>query len=174
MDLGENGITATLVFPVLRLSNQDIVFLGRKTKKFGAGLLNGWGGKVEEGETILNAAIRELREESGLIAKTRDLVYVGRITFYTQDRCKRIFNVLVHVFLLRKWRGQFRIGDGMKDPGWWPTNHLPIEKMMPADAHWVPSIFQGHKVIGDFLYGPEQKNVIWQEIRVVKHLGGVE
>ena len=36
-----------------------------KKRGFGEGKWNGFGGKVEEGETILQAALRELKEECG-------------------------------------------------------------------------------------------------------------
>lgn len=42
------------------------ILLGLKKRGFGAGKWNGFGGKVEKGETIEAAALRELEEESGL------------------------------------------------------------------------------------------------------------
>ena len=42
------------------------VLMGMKKRGFGAGKYNGFGGKVEAGETIEEAVIRELWEESGV------------------------------------------------------------------------------------------------------------
>ena len=50
------------------------VLLGLKKRGFGEGLWNGFGGKVNEGETILEGAIRELNEESGLTGKNLEQV----------------------------------------------------------------------------------------------------
>ena len=50
----------TLVF----VSRDGQVLLGLKKRGFGEGLWNGFGGKVNEGETILEGAIRELNEEA--------------------------------------------------------------------------------------------------------------
>jgi 8-oxo-dGTP pyrophosphatase MutT (NUDIX family) len=61
----------TLVF-AMRPANgvtDGEVLLGMKKRGFGVGKFNGFGGKVESGESVPDAAVRELREESGLIAK---------------------------------------------------------------------------------------------------------
>lgn len=44
------------------------VLLGMKKRGFGSGLWNGFGGKVDPGETIEQAAIRELHEERRVLA----------------------------------------------------------------------------------------------------------
>ncbi len=54
---------STLVF-VFNPENQ--ILLAMKKRGFGEGKWNGAGGKVEEGETIVQAASRELREETGI------------------------------------------------------------------------------------------------------------
>lgn len=42
------------------------ILLGRKKRGVGEGFFNGFGGKVERGETIFEAAARELEEEAGI------------------------------------------------------------------------------------------------------------
>ena len=76
----------TLVF----LREGSKVLLGMKKRGFGVGKWNGFGGKVsayrtesrrsslmllqvEAGETIVEAAAREVREECGYIVRTEDL-----------------------------------------------------------------------------------------------------
>lgn len=54
---------STLVF-VFNPANQ--ILLAMKKRGFGEGKWNGAGGKVEAGETIVQAASRELREETGI------------------------------------------------------------------------------------------------------------
>ncbi len=48
-----------------------------KKRGFGIGKWNGFGGKIEAGETIEAAAIRELFEESALEVKPADLMKRG-------------------------------------------------------------------------------------------------
>ena len=59
----------TLVF----LRREGEVLLGMKKRGFGEGKWNGFGGKVEAGETIVEAAAREVKEECGYVVKTEDL-----------------------------------------------------------------------------------------------------
>ena len=44
-----------------------VVLIRKKRPEWQRNLLNGVGGKIEEGETSLNAMIRECREETGLV-----------------------------------------------------------------------------------------------------------
>lgn len=65
-----------LCFPV---DAQGRVLLGRKKRGFGAGKWNGFGGKIEAGETIRQCAVRELREEAGLLAAETALQGAARL-----------------------------------------------------------------------------------------------
>ncbi|XP_046991092.1 oxidized purine nucleoside triphosphate hydrolase-like isoform X1 [Schistocerca americana] len=112
------------------------ILLGLKKRGFGKGKWNGFGGKVEPGETIQCAAARELQEESGLTAL--DLKHVGVIEFeFVGD----LTILEVHVFKTHKWSGNVSESDdadswGTLIPSWgvpgggrkgiWPplqTNH---------------------------------------------------
>jgi 8-oxo-dGTP diphosphatase len=63
--------------------NKDMthVALIKKTKPaWQAGLLNGIGGKIEEGEEIADALVREFQEECGIVSKTyqwREVLTMG-------------------------------------------------------------------------------------------------
>ena len=49
----------TLVFPI---DEQNRILLGRKKRGFGANKYNGFGGKLDDGESFRECAIRELYE----------------------------------------------------------------------------------------------------------------
>lgn len=53
------------------------LLLGQKLRGFGEGYYNGFGGKVELGETIEAAARRELEEEAGVHATSMQVRCVG-------------------------------------------------------------------------------------------------
>ena len=55
------------------LLKDDEVLLIRKKRGIGAGKINGPGGKVDPGETPLEAAVRETREEVGVTPLNLDL-----------------------------------------------------------------------------------------------------
>ena len=51
----------------------DEVLLGYKKAGFGAGRWVGLGGHVEDGEDLVDAAVREVAEESGLVVSSSSL-----------------------------------------------------------------------------------------------------
>lgn len=60
------------------------VLLGMKKRGFGEGKWNGFGGKREGEETMVECAQRELQEESGLQVALADLVLQGRLRFHME------------------------------------------------------------------------------------------
>ncbi len=131
------------------------VLLGLKKLGFGAGKWNGFGGKVEEGETVEQAAARELFEESGLRA---ELVKHGELTF--QFANKPEWNQVVHVFVATSWSGNPIESDEML-PKWTSEKELPFDKMWVDDKHWLPLVLEGKVVRGSFLFdGDELKEFV--------------
>lgn len=64
------------------------------------GVLNIFGGHVEKGETIIQALVRELREELGAQVDSNDVIFIGALT---EDETNH--TELVHVHFWRDEKG---------------------------------------------------------------------
>lgn len=112
--------TTTLCLPV-RSRPAVAILLGLKKRGFGQGNYTGFGGKVEPGESILEAAVRELAEESGLVATPANLLERGTVTFCFP--AKPGWSQQVHLFLVEEWSGQPVETDEMA-PAWFLADRL--------------------------------------------------
>ena len=135
---------ATICF----LVKDNEVALSLKKINFGKGFLNGYGGKVKEGETPEIAAVRELSEECGVTANISNLEKVAIIDFF--DGEKQLFEC--HVFFVTEWEGDPVESDEMALPEWFNRESIPYERMWKADQDWLPLIFSGKKVHGKAYY----------------------
>uniref|UniRef100_A0A8D0L2A8 Oxidized purine nucleoside triphosphate hydrolase n=1 Tax=Sphenodon punctatus TaxID=8508 RepID=A0A8D0L2A8_SPHPU len=89
------------LFTLVLVVQPQRVLLGMKKRGFGAGLWNGFGGKVQLGETIEQAARRELQEESGLTVDY--LQKMGQITFEFVGNTELME---VHIFRADSFHGE--------------------------------------------------------------------
>ncbi len=120
-------IPATLMFIV----RDDRVLLIRKKRGIGAGKINGPGGKLDPGETLLECAVRETHEELGVQAQgAREM---GRLWFQFVD------GLTIHctVFRADDCAGEARETDEAV-PLWTPLDDLPFDEMWDDDRIWLP------------------------------------
>ena len=122
------------------------VLLGLKKRGFAVGRWNGFGGKIEAGETPLDAAIRELREECDLEAAYCEPRGVLHFT-YACDGAEHE----VHVYAARQWRGEPQETEEMR-PEWFRQTDVPYGLMLPDVRYWLPLLLQGQAIDGDFRY----------------------
>ena len=141
------------------------VLLGQKKRGFGEGKWNGFGGKLEKGETIEEAARREMLEESGV--EVSALEKAGIIHFEFEGNPEILE---VHIFGTREFFGEPTETEEMA-PQWFDINEIPFADMWPDDAHWMPLFFAGKKFQGRFLFG-EGNSILEKNIEEVKELLG--
>lgn len=126
------------------------ILLGMKKRGFGVGRWNGFGGKVALGETIEDAARRELREECGLEADVLARRGTLRFEFATGTEILE-----VHLFGVVKWRGEPVETEEMR-PCWFRLTAIPFDKMWPDDRHWIPRFLEGRNLEGRFYFLDEE------------------
>lgn len=131
------------------LKRQGKILLGMKKCGFGAGRWNGFGGKIETGETTEGAARRELFEEVGIFA--RELARCGRLEFSFPTRQQQF---AAEVFVGEAWEGVPRETAEMK-PRWFAFADIPYEHMWPDDKHWLPLLLADEYFEGSFEFADE-------------------
>jgi 8-oxo-dGTP diphosphatase len=130
---------ATLLF-VVRDGN---ILLIRKKRGLGAGKINGPGGRIEPGETSLDAAVRETREELGIEALSPELR--AELHFQFVDGHSLHCSVFVAADLVGE-----PIETSEAVPLWTPLSAIPYEEMWADDTLWLPEVLAGGKVQGFF------------------------
>ena len=145
---------ATLCYLIDKENNK--LLLGMKKKGLGVGKLNGFGGKVEENETIEQAAVRELFEEIEVKANIEDIQKVGEIIFNQPH--KKEWEQHVHVFLINKWTGDPQESDEMK-PVWHNIDNIPFDQMWEDDPHWLPKVLNGEKIKANFVFDKDTESI---------------
>lgn len=138
------------------------VLLGLKKAGFGAGKYGGFGGKIEEGESVETAALRELEEETGLRVLPERLSYVARLEFLFPARPN--WNHHVHVFLVTSWLGEPQETREMS-PEWFSVDDLPFEAMWKDGRHWLPRILAGDRIWGRFTFRADNEAIETMQVR---------
>jgi 8-oxo-dGTP pyrophosphatase MutT (NUDIX family) len=125
------------------LKRDGKLLLGVKKRGFGMGKINAPGGKVEEGETYRDAAVRETFEEVGI--RVNSCEKVGQVVFRELYFKGAPETDIMHVFLSEDFSGEPTETDEIKAE-WYPVNDLPYSKMWGDDEHWMPEVLRGNKV----------------------------
>ncbi|KAI0220527.1 Nudix (Nucleoside diphosphate linked moiety X)-type motif 1, partial [Massospora cicadina] len=149
-------LTQAIYTNVFLIRNGQVVFtsasavprilLGYKKRGFGKGKWNGFGGKVQAGETIEAAALREVKEEAGIEIKRMERI--GLLEFVFSGRTQAL---VTHLFLATEYLGSVTESDEML-PDWFPssTDAIPFESMWSDDRFWFPYLLRGQKFVGKF------------------------
>ena len=142
--LSSRGSDLTLCLIFDNHLHPNKILLGMKKRGFGHGKWNGFGGHPEKGETLVQATVREVKEECNLSVQM--LEERGVLTFHTQDDPHPTF---VHLFVATTWSGDPEESEEML-PQWYSLDDIPYGSMWADDKHWLPKIIKGEYVKGTF------------------------
>lgn len=129
---------------LLFLRREGEILLAMKKRDFGKGNWNGVGGKVDRGETVAEAAVRECQEEIGVTP--RNLQLAGHLKFYAADDPNFLHDTVIYV--ATEWDGDLQTTDEM-EPRWFAENNIPYDHMWPDDLLWMPMLLKGRLFAGD-------------------------
>jgi len=126
------------------IEDGKVLLIGKKTG-FGRGKVNGPGGKIDPGETPLDAAIRETREEVRVTPTC--ITPAGELRFQFADgyamRC-RVFRADGHT-------GTPTETEEAK-PFWVPLDAVPFDTMWQDDRHWFPFLLERRNFLACFAF----------------------
>ncbi len=128
------------------LIDGEKILLAMKKRGFGIGKWNGYGGKLEEGETVTEAAVREVKEEAGVDITESDLEHSGTIDFYFDDKPE--WNQRGEIYTIEKWMGEPQETEEMK-PAWFSFEQIPYSEMWVGDDQWLPYLLRGEHFTGE-------------------------
>jgi 8-oxo-dGTP diphosphatase len=138
---------AVVVFLLRRAGRQILLAQKHKGSEVAGLKWNGYGGKIEAGETPGFAAVREIMEETdGAVRITeRDLHYGGVIEFYN---CDEVSDFRVHLFYcFDVYVSTPPSTEVMINPTWFDLDNIDQVDMMPADKLFLPLVLKQRKTI---------------------------
>ncbi|MBN1648872.1 MAG: 8-oxo-dGTP diphosphatase [Spirochaetales bacterium] len=127
------------------IRRKDEVLLIHKKTGLGTGKINAPGGRIDQGESEVEAAVREVREEVLLDIEAPD--YAGELYFQFIDGYK----LHCTVFTTNRYSGMEQ-ETYEAAPFWCKTDAIPFDKMWEDDRHWVPLMLEGKKFTGYYIF----------------------
>ncbi len=155
-------IRRTLLF----LRSGDQILLALKKRGFGMGRWNGAGGKLEPGETIEQALVRESVEEIGVTPT--NWTAVGQLDFVQDAETADPWHMFVYAYIADAWEGEPTESEEMM-PKWFHVEDIPYQDMWGDDEFWLPYVLDGKKVVGEFTFDIND-NLLTHDVRVVEEL----
>lgn len=141
------------------------ILLIRKKRGLGSGKINGPGGRLEDGESYGEAAVRETEEEVGITP--HHLVRVADLSFVFTDG----YSLYVEVFLGEDFTGTL-IETEEAAPFWCPVDRIPYAEMWEDDRLWLPRVLGGAYVSGRFVFDGDK--MLSQAVSVLPRSGSAE
>lgn len=132
------------------------VLLGHKKTGLGTGKIVGLGGHVEDSESPVEAAAREVKEESGIHVTPEALAQIAYVTFLFPE-CPR-WDMTVSVFTSAEWTGE-AAETAEICPEWFGVADLPLTRMWDDARYWLPRVLAGERLRATFTYAADCETV---------------
>lgn len=135
----ELHLTGVLVY---LLTPEGLVWLALMKRKFLEGYLNGYGGKIEDGDTEIETIVRELDEECEVSLDPTRTQKRAIITFHNRFEEEVMIETCftVHTYIVEDFIGTPKESQEMGVSQLFLPNNLPFEDMSPGDRDWVPQV----------------------------------
>jgi 8-oxo-dGTP pyrophosphatase MutT (NUDIX family) len=139
--------------------HENRILLGRIKLGMSKDKWAGFGGHVKEGETAIEAAKREMKEESGITVD--DVELMGILTITSPSRGL----IELHIFKATEFQGELvETPDAI--PKWFAKEEIPFREMWPADLYWWPYFYKNRHFMGEFELDKDDR-VISHEVKAV-------
>lgn len=127
------------------IKNDNKLLLMHKKRGLGKGKINAPGGRIEKGETPIQAAVRETEEEVCL--RPEYLEQRALLNFIFTDG----YSMKVHVFFSHNYSGSMAETDEAI-PFWCDIQDIPYSEMWEDDVLWLPIVLAGYNLTGNFTF----------------------
>ena len=134
-----------------------------KKRGFGSDRYNGIGGKIEPGETIEQALVRECQEE---IEVTPTKFHKVAEHDFTQKDGEKPWRMYVHAYICTEWQGEPTETEEMA-PEWFDVADIPYDRMWQDDVLWLPMVLEGKNLFCQFTFD-EADNMLTHDIKEVE------
>lgn len=138
------------------------VLLGRKKHGLGEGKLVGLGGKLHAAEHPVEAAVREIAEESGLVVHPDSLRSAGMLTYLFP--AKPAWSQESWVYVCREFAGEPAESSELV-PEWHAVGTIPFERMWSDARHWLPRALGSSFVRATYVFGDDLSTAIASDDR---------
>lgn len=152
--------STTLCFLIKNTPTPQLL-LGKKKTGFGKGKYNGFGGKLEAGETPKQAAVREVWEECGIILQENTLQEAGYLEFIFPAAPELDHDVFI--YFACEWQGQAVETEEMA-PQWFSLEQVPYNQMWKDDIYWLPKALRGETFNGKVWFDDNNEDLLEVQI----------
>lgn len=130
-----------------------------------SGRWNGLGGKLEVDESPLEAAVRELAEESGLKLPPTKFKSLGVVQF-PNFKPKKSEDWMVFIFTAELSSVEEQNCQTECDEGslhWIPVQEVSALNLWPGDKYFIPFVLNDQPFVGTLWYGADEPSVkkVW-------------